>query len=445
MAAACLLVVMGLMAQTPAPSPAPRTTPPSSDWGQLPGDPLEEPAQPAPQAEPEIEEPADAASSQQVARDAYLGGYGMLAPLLILPLGPCSPVLWSMAPLLGGLAGAWAQEKAAPDVGGQWIRGSAAAYAAALARLIITYAGYLVMYPVYLLTLLPYYAGVLATAGIVSWMIVRGQPAQRWWAVYLGGVGAALMVSSCAGFLYSVFYLLPYALAARVSVAAGDAVWNNVMTQQKTEPVTSVPNPAKARLPGERPLPLPLAAALLATSARGAWERSAHLEFLPVVGPLLAAVAARKRITERLTQAAGVSGLRTHDSPQPLVDVLLFSKAFFLSALTFGLPLAALGLAATGAATIATGVVFYLSLYGSLVVAPLAIIAFVATMVIGALALVLPLVALVIDAFTPWMLSAWVLASSQPDVSQPPLEEEAPEDAIEINDVTPSVADDDVR
>lgn len=397
---------------------------PLTAWGQEPLPPLPDDAPPVQPAPPSTfgapndaqGAPLDEEMARRVARDAYLGGMGVLGPIPSF----VGAVGW-LAPVMGGVASAWALEQAEPARGGRWMESMLAAVTASLVREFGSRAfGALLTPLIFALEIPPVLAvgaGVLATGALLS---SGNVPVNTVMGVYLGAVGGALVLLAPALLVVTLFVPLTTMFTRWLAIALADVVYER-LTLRKSQPRST--DVLGARIPQERPMDTLLTAGLVAASVSGRWERSAYFEHIPLVGPWLAMGDARTAVSSRMGEARQVAGWSKGPDMGLVVDALLFSRAAVLTlgmGLFLALPAALVGV---GAATFAVGA---LALLGpSLPVLLTALIALgiaytglaVVVVAAGALGTVALLGAGILQDLIPWMLGAVAVWGERPLLS----------------------------
>ncbi|MEW5855129.1 MAG: hypothetical protein AB2A00_40510 [Myxococcota bacterium] len=342
--------------------------------------------------------PVDKAQAEAVARDAMLGGAGVLGPFMLVNVAAY------VAPLLGGLAAAWSQEQANPEGPGAVVRGVVSSYAGTLVeQLTITVGSALTTGLVYVL-FLPAYAGELAMMLPLTGLVpIAGTAAMGVTLLLMGGVlgymGLVMGIALGLG-------VLPTFVGNVLGVMAADLAWENVNVRARSETAEpEAPDILTARIHVDRPLERLQAAGLVAAATAGAWKRAAFWSFVPVVGPTVAFALARSDVVERAEQARAVAGLTHGPGMSPVVTALLAGRTALYTVVHVALAAMVVAFVVSAVPLMGAGVALLATPSGALPAMALLMTALVVLLggtVAGSLAGAALTVAPVLDMLIPW-------------------------------------------
>jgi hypothetical protein len=305
-------------AQEAAPPPAEMDPPPDEDAGN----PELKLAPPQHGNPPQVPLPGATAlhaeDAAQVARDAALGGWGVLGPFGLLGF------VQFVAPLVGATAAGWASQQQGEGWTGQWVRGLASAVTELLVVGVLS---------------LPIVGVLLAAAvgltvvGVVSALLIP------WWAGTTYGFsspqflaaptiagGLSLVLSGMVYLAMPVAVALWASLAAWVGTKASSLVWDRVWaTPEKRDGLGGT------RIPGQPPLERLPAAGLVAAAYAGAEDRDRWVEMLPLLGPWLVLAYSTEDVAERAHQARRVAGWEDGPDVSGVARTFLAVRAFLQS------------------------------------------------------------------------------------------------------------------
>lgn len=349
------------LAQEPATGPAPeaapaeQSPPPSAQDGPAmdppPGDtqgnPQLELAPPVsgnpPQVDVDAEKPGEESEAAAVARDAALGGWGVLGPFGMLGF------VQFVSPVAGAITSGWASQQQGEDWGGQWVRGLATA-ATELA------VGTALSVPI-LVALLSASLGLLAVS-VVSAILVPlwagntyGFSSPQFLAAPTIAGGASLVVAGLVYLTLPVGVALWSSFAAWAAAKAATLVWDRVWsTPDKRGGLRGT------RVPGVAPLEKLPSAGVVAAAYAGAEDQARWVELLPVLGPWMMLAWHAQDGADRAHQARRVTGWESGADVSGVARTMLAVRAFLQSGgMVLNLALAAL-MVALGAGLTGAGV-----------------------------------------------------------------------------------------